>query len=308
MKKYLLILLVSALAVTQLISCTQIPIDNSQDAIQSKEESVYTESSADNGSEAESKEHTDQSLVDSSVDDGSLSEDTSDIIIDNSSSAEPPVDDYEYAIDITPYLQYITQENLLLVNKQNPVGSTYVTPGMVDVTYMRTDRAKGKMDATAEKALCAFLKEAAYYGYGNVTVTSAYRSYGDQEWWHNYYIQQEMNSGKTEEQAKAAVLRYSAPPGTSEHQTGLGIDMHNLSSANQSFGNTEAGKWLAANAHRFGFILRYAKDKEAITGYMYEPWHFRFVGREHATKIYNEGLCLEEYLAKYYPDMEETQG
>jgi len=307
MKKFLLIML-AALSATQLLSCTQIPIDG--DPSVSADDSVYSETVSGNGSQTESKDEPEHNSAVSSDDvttDNSSADDATFEIIDDSSSVSS-VDDFEYAIDISPYLQYITSENLLLVNKQNPVGASYVTPGMVDVTYMRTDRAKGKMDETAEKALCAFLKEAAYYGYDDITVTSAYRSYADQEWWHNYYIQNEIKSGKTEEQAKVAVLRYSAPPGTSEHQTGLGIDMHNLSAANQSFGNTEAGKWLAANAHRFGFILRYAKDKEAITGYMYEPWHFRFVGREHATKIYEEGLCLEEYLAKYYSDAEEIHG
>lgn len=296
MKKFLLIMLATALSATHLVSCTQIPIDGSGNISEPSEESVYSKTDY---SQTESKEEYSQSF-DVSCDTSSTDDTTFETIED--SSVASAVDSFEYAIDITPYLQYITQENLLLVNKSNPIGASYITSGMVEVTYMRTDRAKGKMDATAEKALCAFLKEAAYYGYNDITVTSAYRSYADQEWWHNYYIQNEINSGKTEEQAKAAVLKYSAPPGTSEHQTGLGIDMHNLSAANQSFGNTDAGKWLAANAHRFGFILRYGKDKEAITGYMYEPWHFRFVGREHAAKIYEEGLCLEEYIEKYYSD------
>ena len=66
--------------------------------------------------------------------------------------------------------------------------------------------------------------------------------------------------------------------------------------AGKSFENTDAFKWLSKNAHKFGFILRYPKDKTEITGYDYEPWHYRFVGREAATEIYLSGLCLEEYL------------
>lgn len=219
-------------------------------------------------------------------------------------SSEEEKVQYEYAIDITPYLESIYSENLLLVNKQNAVDKSFVPSNLADVTYTRTDRAKGKMDAVAEKALCAFLEEAYHYGYTDVTVTSAYRDYNTQNWYFNYYIENEMKSGITREQATAIVLTYSARPGTSEHQTGLCVDMHNLSEANQSFGNTAAGKWMAANAHRFGFIIRFPKGKEDITGYSYEPWHFRFVGIEHATVIYNEGLCLEEYLAKYYPEQE----
>ncbi|MFR5864844.1 MAG: D-alanyl-D-alanine carboxypeptidase family protein [Acutalibacteraceae bacterium] len=84
----------------------------------------------------------------------------------------------------------------------------------------------------------------------------------------------------------------------SEHQSGLCVDMHNLPSANISFGETAQAKWLAENAHRFGFILRFPADKTDITGVQYEPWHFRFVGREAATEIYEQGLCLEEYLGQ----------
>ena len=73
--------------------------------------------------------------------------------------------------------------------------------------------------------------------------------------------------------------------------------MHNLGAADTAFGDTSEAKWLAENAHRFGFILRYPADKTGITGVQYEPWHFRFVGREAATEIYEQGLCLEEYIA-----------
>ena len=100
---------------------------------------------------------------------------------------------------------------------------------------------------------------------------------------------------RAEAEAKAAtVVTY---PGSSEHQSGLCVDMHNLSAASQTFGSTPAAKWLASNAHRFGFILRFPQGKDDITGYMWEPWHFRFVGVHYATEIYESGLCFEEYLA-----------
>lgn len=284
MKKLLCFILLGLLLAAQ--GCQAVV--NTEDSLDTSKTESNTISS-DNKESKDASEET--SIVDASADDNSAEQ-----TVDTNSSEEKV--QYEYAIDITPYLESIYSEDLLLVNKQNSIDKNYVPSNLVSVTYTRPDRAKGKMVATAEKALCAFLEEAYHYGYTDVTVTSAYRDYNTQEWYFNYYIENEMKSGKTREQATAAVLTYSARPGTSEHQTGLCVDMHNLASANQSFGNTKAGQWMAANAHRFGFILRFPKGKEDITGYSYEPWHFRFVGIEHASVIYNEGLCLEEYLAE----------
>ena len=74
------------------------------------------------------------------------------------------------------------------------------------------------------------------------------------------------------------------------------MDMHNLPSAEQSFAQKPEAKWLAENCYRFGFILRYPEDKQSITNIIYEPWHFRFVGREAATEMHEKGMCLEEYV------------
>jgi D-alanyl-D-alanine carboxypeptidase len=104
------------------------------------------------------------------------------------------------------------------------------------------------------------------------------------------------NPSLTEAEAKEIVLTYSAFPGTSEHQTGLCCDMHNLPSAGVAFANKEAYTWLKENCHKFGFIIRFPEDKTDITGYSFEPWHYRFVGRYHATRMYNLGMCLEEYV------------
>ncbi|MDX9918269.1 MAG: D-alanyl-D-alanine carboxypeptidase family protein [Gudongella sp.] len=92
--------------------------------------------------------------------------------------------------------------------------------------------------------------------------------------------------------------KYVAKPGHSEHQTGLAFDIGGDSNlwADSGFDDTEEAKWLAENAHRFGFILRYPEGKENITGYNYESWHFRYVGKEHAKEIYDKGIALEEYL------------
>ena len=106
------------------------------------------------------------------------------------------------------------------------------------------------------------------------------------------------NYGKDGEKAN----KYSARPGQSEHQTGLAMDVtcsevnYDL---NESFENTLAYKWLQNNMHNFGFILRYPKNKEAITGYIFEPWHLRYVGKDIAKKLYEEDITLEEYTKKF---------
>ena len=223
-------------------------------------------------------------------------------------SSEPVgnVTDYEkragkkYAIDISPYLKYIEPGNgyLTLVNLNNPLSLDYVPSNLVVSDYTRKDGRDGqKLVETAAKALEALMKEAAYYGITDVTITSAYRSASYQKSLFNSYVEKEMknDSKLTREQAEQVVLTYSMKPGCSEHQTGLCCDMHNLSSAQQKFGSTEAGKWLAENCWRFGFILRYPADKEDITGVKWEPWHFRFVGREAATQMHEKNMCLEEY-------------
>lgn len=115
-------------------------------------------------------------------------------------------------------------------------------------------------------------------------VVSGYRSYSTQDGLYNRYVSQD---------GQAAADTYSARPGHSEHQTGLAIDVNSVS---YSFANTAEGQWLAANAHRFGFIIRYPESKQSVTGYMYEPWHIRYVGKTLAPKVYESGLCLEEYF------------
>lgn len=108
----------------------------------------------------------------------------------------------------------------------------------------------------------------------------------------SYELQKSLYTRYSERDGKAAADRYSARPGYSEHQTGLAIDLNTITTA---FADTPEGKWVAENCWKYGFILRYPKDKEEQTGYMYEAWHIRYLGTEVAEKIYKSGLCLEEY-------------
>ena len=104
----------------------------------------------------------------------------------------------------------------------------------------------------------------------------------------------------TQEEAEAIVQTYSAVPGESEHHSGLCVDFisSTMSDLDETFADNEAYDWLLANAWKFGFILRYPKDKVDITEYSFEPWHWRFVGRDAALEMLRTGECFEEYLTR----------
>lgn len=163
-------------------------------------------------------------------------------------------------------------------------GVTYVDGVLVaNKTYaLPASYYPGGLTAECDSAYDRLKAGAADAGY-SLYISSGFRDYETQEVIYNRYV---ANDGK------ANADRYSARPGHSEHQTGLAIDLNGVS---DSFGDTPTGQWVAAHCHEYGFILRYPKGKEAQTGYMYEPWHIRYVGVDTATKIAASGLCLEEY-------------
>lgn len=203
--------------------------------------------------------------------------------------------------DLSAYEEYMNPEDatpyLVLVNKVTTVDETFVPENLVDVKDTRQDgRVTQQMVKTAEMALEAMFAELRACGYTDLSVTSGYRTYAYQSQLFNSYINDEMAKGLGYDDAKAEVLTYSAAPGTSEHQTGLCCDMHNLGAADQAFANEEAYTWLKENCWKFGFIIRFPEGKESVTGYEFEPWHYRFVGRYTAEKIMKGNMCLEEYL------------
>lgn len=229
---------------------------------------------------------------------------------EESTSPEEPIYTYEYKIDITDYLQYIEpsdkNEYLFLVNYENTLSKDYKPTDLIDVVNTRNGWPTQKLRKTAAKALEALFAEMKEEGMLYVnndsgyrhSVTSAYRSYAQQKENFENKVQRVKNEnpGISQEEAEIKAATAVARPGTSEHQTGLCLDMHNMSSAVQSFKDEKAAKWLAENSYKFGFILRYPADKTDITKIMYEPWHFRYVGRYHATRMYELDMCLEEYM------------
>ena len=168
---------------------------------------------------------------------------------------------------------------------ENIDGFTYVNGILIaNKTYLLpADYDPGKILPEAQTAFDEMRAAAKAEGL-TLKIVSGYRSYKKQDkLYHNYAARD----------GAALADRYSARAGSSEHQTGYAMD---INSVRQSFADTAEGKWLAAHCAEYGFILRYPKDKEAETGFMYEPWHIRYLGTDLAQKITDSGLCLEEYL------------
>lgn len=179
----------------------------------------------------------------------------------------------------------------ILVNKANPLPEDYEPADLVTVNipfaHAGNDN-RNYMRRPAARELEVMFRDAAAAGTAPIGV-SGYRS---------YKRQQEIYEGNLAVKGERHTSLYSARPGQSEHQTGLAMDISApsvQSTLTTEVENTPEGQWLRANAHRYGFILRYPAGKEHITGYAYEPWHFRYVGRELAAFLKKEGLTLEEY-------------
>lgn len=130
-------------------------------------------------------------------------------------------------------------------------------------------------------------------------VVSGYRTNDEQQIIYNNKLSEYKAKGMSTNKAKEETERWVALPGTSEHELGLAVDIN--ADGIHSYGK-EAYDWLATNAHKYGFINRYPKDKIHITGISNEPWHYRYVGKNAATEIFESGICLEEYIEKYQED------
>ncbi len=204
-----------------------------------------------------------------------------------------------------PELVSICSKNTMLVNKNNPLGESYTPQGLFSLNELGCpviEDGDYQLVSDAALSLCAMMNdlEKSIGKEDSVVVTSAYRSYSKQSGLFSTYVTDLINyKGYTREQAEAEVSKTAAKAGYSEHQSGLCVDLIEKGKLelDESFEDCEAFAWLMDNAYRYGFILRYPKDKTSITGYSYEPWHYRFVGIDAATVIYEDNLCLEEYLA-----------
>ena len=177
-------------------------------------------------------------------------------------------------------------EELLLVNGDNPLPEDFDYEGhLVTIPQSYLKGSLNQIDANVWVFLQKMLDDARAEGV-DIGVWSPYRSYSTQKM---LFDKQVARQGGDEDKAATIVAR----PGTSEHHTGLALD---INCANDSFENTEAYEWLQKNAENYGFVMRYYEEKQPITGVIHESWHWRFVGINHAKKMNSMGYCLEEYL------------
>lgn len=179
-----------------------------------------------------------------------------------------------------------------IVNKGRPLPEGYVPPDLI-VPNIRLrlgeDAEQMKISKQLEADLTAMFKEAEA---DNVVLVfgSGYRSFELQKEFYDSYVAKD---------GQEAADRYSARPGTSEHQTGLSFDATNVDEnchLEVCFADTPEGKWLKENSYKYGFIIRYLDGKEEITGYQHEPWHLRYVGKELASELQSTNLTMEEYF------------
>ncbi len=187
---------------------------------------------------------------------------------------------------------------LILVNWNNPLPydrpDDLVEQGELFGDEVILVNGEGSINIYAGHAAKRMFQDAVRAGICRYKLSSAYRSVSYQDGMWNERVKQDPDYGRDPFNEPVKVM----PGRMSEHGTGLALDI--LSSehenADDSYGETEEGMWLKDNAWRYGFILRYPKNKEKLTGVIYEPWHYRYVGEEAAKYIYEKGLCLEEYI------------
>ncbi len=189
------------------------------------------------------------------------------------------------------------QGTMFLVNRQWTVTESYEPADLRQAEVPGSVRQMREEAAAALEDMFAACKEET--GITLISV-SGYRAYSKQK---NIY-QRKLRAVKKDE---AKAQEYVAPPGASEHQLGLAMDIgqRNKPHLNDKFADTEGGKWAWENSWRFGFILRYGKDWEDVTGYKYESWHFRYVGKELAKEIHEANIPYETWLIQYRTELLE---
>ena len=183
-------------------------------------------------------------------------------------------------------LSLLDDWQIRLVNRENPLPDDFT----VELENLDASR---KFDKRAIEPLKQMICDMRDQGIKNIWAQSTYRSIEYQKGLYEKSINKYLKQGKSQEEAQKLTDEYINKPGTSEHHLGLAVDFNNV---DEGFENTKAYKWLLENASDYGFILRYPKEKEDITGIEYEPWHWRYVGPEHAKKMKEQNLCLEEYV------------
>ena len=197
---------------------------------------------------------------------------------------------------------FSTDSDTLKSNENNKLEDDYVPNTLVesDIAFEGYIECKQLDERTSNAAKEMF--NAALNDNVNLIAISGYRSYS---------VQENLYNSRVEVKGVEKTRQYTAEAGASEHQTGLAIDIvcNDYPYLDEGFENTDAFKWLYNNCYKYGFILRYQKGKEDITGYNYEPWHFRYIGNANIAKdIMDRGICFEEFINEVNSQIEELKG
>lgn len=220
------------------------------------------------------------------------SQESKNAFVSATAALQTPAEDADFAALVQGY-QSSWQAVVTSADQAAPT-ATATDPSGIEPTYIRGILVVNKsyglpswygdgLTGDTVAAFDAMQAEAASLGL-DIYISSGFRSYESQRSIYNRYVAAD---------GQAEADRYSARPGHSEHQSGLTFDLNTI---DEAFAYTPEGEWVRDNAHRFGFVIRYLPGKEHITGYMWEPWHLRYLGVDVATELYNSGLTLEEYL------------
>lgn len=255
------------------------------------------------------------SVTDSSTDTNSVTDtDSTDTIIDTNMTTDTSTDTQTTVrpTDTNTTTDYKTNDptpginddgsfdfsawNMILVNPDHPIPDDYPLK-LARVSLNGKDRQVNSLCADAFKEMVNAAKEDGI----TLLLRSTYRGIQLQTEGFNAKVQEYINKGYSKEKAKEIAATIVAVPGTSEHHTGLAADITTPSfdRLNQDFDKTDAYQWLVTHCAEYGFILRYPKEKTEITKIIYEPWHYRYVGKEAARIIMSEGICYEEFVEKY---------
>lgn len=199
-----------------------------------------------------------------------------------------------YIIDNNIENKIVENNQITKINDWRLVLANYdnVLPNDFEVDLASIDRTR-EVDKRIMSELIQMIKDMRKKQKFSIWVQSAYRNIDRQEEIFNEKVEEYVQNGKSRNEAEELTMQTINKPGTSEHNLGLAVDFNYV---NYEFENTDEFRWLKENAQNYGFILRYQKEKEDITKINYEPWHWRYVGVEHAKKINELGLCLEEYI------------
>ncbi len=180
------------------------------------------------------------------------------------------------------------QKEFMIVNKYHFLDKDYAPEDIIktSLTYSYENNSLNETTCLAYQEMAEAAKLDGY----TILIISSYR---------NYQSQEDLWNGRKALYGTRKADEYAARAGHSEHQTGYAVDVGDFYDGDDKFGETESYKWMINNSYKYGFILRYPKEKENITGYSYEPWHYRYVGKEIAKIIYDEQITFDEYYAYY---------